>query len=76
MKENACFAYKNGKCNILRIEKCEGVGCGFYKTGEQLKQDRQEAYERIQSLSKTAINNINETYYSGKLGEQVTAPSL
>lgn len=70
-KEQDCFAYKNGKCNILRINKCEGSGCGFYKTSEQLEKDRQQAFLRIQSLDEATRRDINETYFSGKLNEML-----
>ncbi|MBU9723104.1 MULTISPECIES: hypothetical protein [Bacillaceae] len=71
MNEKECFAYKNGKCKILRINKCEGLGCGFHKTSEQLETDRQQALMCIQFLDEATRRDINETYYSGKLNELV-----
>lgn len=73
--EKECFAYKNRKCSVLRINKCEGHGCGFYKTNEQLQMERQKSLQRIQSLGEPAIKNINETYFNGKMNELVMEPN-
>lgn len=70
-KEQDCFAYKNGKCKILRINKCEGVGCSFFKTSDQLEKERQQAVFCIRSLDEATRRGINETYFSGKLNELV-----
>ena len=36
MKELMCFAYKEGKCKVLSVKKCEGESCRFLKTKEQM----------------------------------------
>lgn len=64
-----CFGYKNGECNILTVNKCEGPSCGFYKTKEQLQKERQQVIRHIQSLDLFTQEHIQETYFSGKLNE-------
>lgn len=65
LKDEDCFAYKNGKCTALKVKDCEA--CNFYKTKEQSKIDREKAMKRILSLDKGVVELINETYYKGKL---------
>ena len=45
-----CFAYNNG-CSALRVTKCP-KNCKFYKTHQQLKSERQKAYNRLESLGR------------------------
>ena len=66
-RETNCFGLKNGKCKVLKEEKCEGCDCGFYKTKEQYHKDRQKALERLRSLDRATLLNINDTYYRGKM---------
>ena len=66
MNEEQCFAYKNGKCKILRVNQCEGMSCRFFKTSEQLEEERKQSFERIQSLDPFVRNDIMKTYFSGK----------
>jgi len=63
-----CFAYKNRGCTILKVNKCQGPECPFYKTKGQYKLDQKKAMKRILSLDKELQVHINETYYSGKMG--------
>jgi len=58
-----CFAYRNGKCLVLKIKECGGCGCKFYKTQEQFKLDRVKALERIFSLDAKDREKIFLTYY-------------
>ncbi|SHJ77575.1 hypothetical protein [Paramaledivibacter caminithermalis] len=62
-----CFAYKNKKCTILKLNKCEGIDCGFFKTKEEFKLGQKKAIERILSLDKDKRDYIIETYYGGKI---------
>lgn len=64
-----CFGYKNGKCHILTVNKCEGPSCGFYKTREQLQKERQQAIRHIHSLDLSIQEHIQETYFGGKPNE-------
>jgi hypothetical protein len=66
-----CFAYRNKRCTILTIKKCEGEKCPFYKTKEQFKLGQEKAMERILTLDKELQDHINETYYGGKMGGNV-----
>ena len=61
-KEQDCFAYKNGKCKILRVSKCEGTDCSFFKTLPELQMDRQKAFEHIQALDVNIRNEIIDLY--------------
>lgn len=63
----SCFAYREGKCNILNVKECEGCECNFFKTWMQSKRDRKRALERICSLDKIAQKNIIQNYYGGKM---------
>ena len=67
MMEEKCFAYNKGKCNVLKVKKCEGEGCPFFKTREQLEEDRKKVLRRINSLEPTVKRNIIELYYNGKM---------
>jgi hypothetical protein len=62
VKEQDCFAYKNGNCKVLRVKQCEGVGCSFFKTKPQLQMDRLKAFEHIQSLDANIRNEIIDVY--------------
>ncbi|MCD8500808.1 MAG: hypothetical protein LRY71_02920 [Bacillaceae bacterium] len=62
VKGQHCFAYKDGKCKVLRVKWCEGVGCSFFKTEHQLQQDRLKAFEHIQSLDANIRNEIIDMY--------------
>lgn len=44
-----CFAYVNGKCNILteQSELCNTRGCAFYRTTEEFKAAAQKTVERL-----------------------------
>ncbi len=35
-----CFAYRIGRCNIMTELICKRDSCSFYKTKEQMEQDR------------------------------------
>ncbi len=35
-----CFAYRIGRCNILTEMVCKRDTCSFYKTHEEMEQDR------------------------------------
>ncbi|OIJ13693.1 hypothetical protein BKP37_09625 [Anaerobacillus alkalilacustris] len=61
-QEQNCFAYMNGKCKVLRVKQCEGVGCSFFKTSTQLQMDRLKAFEHIQSLDVKIRNEIIDMY--------------
>lgn len=45
-----CFAYNNG-CSALRVTKCP-KNCKFYKTHDQIKQERQKAHNRLMELGR------------------------
>lgn len=60
-----CFAYKNNRCTALIVKNCDG--CGFYKTKEEAEEGQRKSIERIKTLDIELQNNINETYYGGKL---------
>lgn len=45
-----CFANRCMKCKILEEPIATGKPCPFFKTDEQLREDRQKARERLVSL--------------------------
>lgn len=69
-KEKDCFAYKEGKCKILRINQCEGTGCNFFKTIPQLNIERQRAFDHIQSLDDAAREHIMDFYNIDSVKQQ------
>ena len=50
MMEKHCFAYRNGKCKALKVKKCEGDSCPFFKTKAQADEDQKKVFRRINSL--------------------------
>lgn len=67
MKETMCFAYKNGRCKILTVKKCEGEQCSFLKTASQVEEDKKNVFRRIKSLDEATRKHIMELYYEGKM---------
>ncbi len=67
MDEKNCFAYKNRRCKALKITKCEGVSCGFFKTKSQVEEDQKRVFRRIKSLDEDSRKHIMELYYKGKM---------
>lgn len=67
MKEKLCYAYKNGKCKVLKVKKCDGESCAFLKTAAQMEEDQKEVFRRISSLDPVTKNNIMVLYYGGKM---------
>lgn len=51
MIENDCFAYDAGECSVLCEMLCSYRNCPFYKTDEQLKEERRKAKNRIKEQS-------------------------
>lgn len=62
-----CFALRKSRCSVLNIEKCKGMKCSFYKTEEQIQQERKIAFKRIKSLDKSTQIHIAESYYGNKM---------
>ena len=61
-----CFAYKNGKCRVLKITECRnGKPCPFFKTKEQQEEDVRKVYARLASLDKSVQRDIADKYYKG-----------
>jgi len=67
MMEQDCFAYKNRRCKALKIQKCEGTGCGFFKTKSQVEEDQRRVFKRIKSLDEVSRRHIMDLYYGGKM---------
>lgn len=68
---HGCFAYQNGKCKVLTVSECEGSGCGFFKTVNQLELERIETMKRICSLNMNIQKQIAEMYYIKSVEEVV-----
>ena len=67
MMEKQCFAYRNGKCKVLKVKKCEGKSCSFFKTKAQVDEDQKKVFRRINSLDPATRRNIMDLYYGGKM---------
>ena len=65
--EKQCFAYRNGKCKVLKVKKCEGESCSFFKTQDQVDEDQKKVFRRINSLDPATRRNIMDLYYGGKM---------
>jgi hypothetical protein len=65
--EKQCFAYRNGKCKALKVKKCEGESCPFFKNKAQADEDQKKVFRRINSLDPATRRNIMELYYGGKM---------
>ena len=46
-----CFAFNGGGCGFLKVAKCS-KRCNFYKTHQQLRIERQKAYNRLMDLGR------------------------
>jgi|GEM_PF-1645835 hypothetical protein len=64
---NSCFASRKGKCSVLNVSKCDVSSCVFYKTEQQIQQERKLTFERIKSLDKGTQMHIAESYYGNKM---------
>lgn len=64
---NSCFALRKGKCSVLNIKKCDELSCSFYKTKQQLQQEKKLTFKRIKSLDKGTQMHIAESYYDNKM---------
>lgn len=62
-----CFAYHKGRCRALTVKQCEGKGCSFYKTKQQLQQEKHLTFKRIKTLDKSTQLHIAESYYGNKM---------
>lgn len=60
-----CFADNGGNCVALKVKKC--TGCNFYKTKKEALLGQLKVIKYIQSLNQARQDEINETYYGGKL---------
>ena len=67
MMKETCFAYNKGKCNVLKVKKCQGEECPFFKTRNQIEEDKKKVLRRINSLDPALKRNIMELYYNGKM---------
>lgn len=74
MPEEKCFAEMayRGKCAVLTVGRCPGHNkCRFFKTEEQVKQDKEKCFERFQQLPFEQQIHISKTYYGGRLPWEV-----
>ncbi len=62
-----CFG-SNGRngCNILTVHKCQQDKCSFYKSTQDLEEDRKKAYLLLAALSPHMQRYISDKYYNGK----------
>jgi hypothetical protein len=57
-----CFAYSDGKCNILTKMLCKNGKCRFGKTKQQFRRDIIKSKKRIDSLPPIKKQAIKEKY--------------
>lgn len=62
-----CFAYRKGGCRILKINKCQGESCSFFKTKNQIEEDQKKVFKRIKSLDSFTQRHIIDLYYRGNM---------
>ena len=67
MMDKECFAYKNGRCKALKVQQCEGVSCGFFKTTMQVTKAQQDVFSRIKAMDDISRKHIMDLYYGGKM---------
>lgn len=67
MMEKHCFAYRNGRCKVLTVKKCEGEQCSFLKTPAQVEEDKKHVFRRIKSLDEASRRHIMDLYFGGKM---------
>lgn len=66
--QERCFALnENNRCKALRVSKCPGSSCAFYKTPREAMETMAKAYARLASLNKAQQKHIADTYYQGKM---------
>ncbi|MHC1731998.1 MAG: hypothetical protein AB9888_08235 [Bacteroidales bacterium] len=62
-----CYANRGGnKCRILVSNKCPGMKCSFFRTGEQHKESCERSKVRLQNLDTFEQQYIADKYYGGK----------
>lgn len=67
MQIDKCVYCSTGsRCNILNVKKCKEKECSFYKNKEQLKEEINKSYERLNAIDKTTQNYISNKYYGDK----------
>ena len=63
-----CFG-SNGKngCNILTVRWCQQDKCSFYKSTQELEEDRKKVYLLLAALPPDMQRYISDKYYNGKM---------
>ena len=67
--DEKCFAeHAVGCCSILTVKWCPGHdNCSFYKTEEQVENERRKNFARLSSLPFDRQEYIAGLYYSNKM---------
>ena len=64
--DKTCFAQcEKNVCVALKVKKCPGEQCPFFKTPEHMEESRQNAYKRLACLDKATQMSVADTYYCG-----------
>ena len=63
-----CFG-SNGRdgCNVLTVRKCQQDKCSFYKSTQELEEDRKKAYLLLAALPPDMQRYISDKYYNGRM---------
>jgi len=67
MMEPHCFAYRNGYCKALKVRRCQGEGCPFFKTKARAVEEQKKVFARIRLMDPASRKNIMTLYYGGKM---------
>lgn len=64
---NKCFAYQNDgkdgfRCTALDTDICPGKACRFYKTEEQVAEEKEKTQVRLGKISEAERRRIKKKY--------------
>jgi len=65
--EKQCFAYRNGNCKALKVRRCQGDGCPFFKTKARSTEEQKKVFKRIRLMDPESRKNIMTLHYGGKM---------
>ncbi|WP_394870331.1 hypothetical protein [Clostridium butyricum] len=65
--DKCAYCLKDSRCTILNVRKCNVEQCSFYKNKEQLNEEINKSWTRLNMLDKTAQSYISNKYYGDKM---------
>lgn len=64
---NCVSLSENGGCTLLKMKTCQGLGCSFMKSYEEMVNTTRYWEERLASLDEEKQERIAKLYYGGKM---------